>query len=76
MVALALGGVIGWRSRVSFPPRLDRGLALLALEAVILIAQTLNLSLGGAQVGRKVFDQIQQPGDQVATTVVGDVAEI
>jgi hypothetical protein len=71
-VALLLGGVIGRRRSIRF----DRGLALLALEVVDLIAQALVFGLRGAQVGGQGFDEVQQPNDQLTRTLVGDAAQV
>src|SRR5439155_5577727 len=70
-VRLGLGGVVRWRGI-----RLGGGLTLFALESVNLITQPLDLGLRGAQIGRHIFDQVQQPHDELAGPFIGDAAQV
>jgi len=55
---------------------LDRGLALLSLEPVEFVAQTLDLRLGRPQVGRDVFQQGKQLPDEFARPVIRDAVQV
>ena len=66
------GEVLGGRLR---RVGLDRGLALLALEPVDLVAQALDFRLGGPQVSSHVFQQVKQPPDEFACLFIGDAVQ-
>jgi len=55
---------------------LDLGLALFPFQPGVLVAQTLNLRLRGPQVGHHVFQQIEQPDDELSGPFVLNAAQI
>ena len=67
------GVVLGGRLR---RVGLDRGLALLALEPVDLVAQALVLRLGRPQVGPDIFQQVEQLPDEFACPFIGDAVQV
>ena len=69
-----LGRVVCWGRRGDI--RFDGGFALFALEAVVLIAQALHLHLSVPQVGGHVFEQVQQPDEELAGSFILDAGEI
>src|SRR6516162_10222326 len=67
------GEVLGGRLR---RVGLDRGLTLLALEPVDLVAQTLDFRLGCPQVSLHVFQQVEQPPDEFARLFICDAVQV
>lgn len=64
------------RARRLWLGRLDRGPALLALEPVDLVAQALVLCLGRPQVSHDIFQQIEQPPDELASPGIRNAVQI
>jgi hypothetical protein len=55
---------------------LDLGLALFPLQPSDLVAQTLILRLRRPQIGGYVFQQVEQPDDELSGPFVFDAAQI
>lgn len=69
---LCRGVVLGGRGR---RVRLDGGLALLSLEPVEFVAQTLDVRLGRPPVGHDVFQQGAQLPDEFACPIIRDAVQ-
>ena len=67
------GEVLGGRLR---RVGLDRGLALLALKPVDLVAQALDFRLGCPQLSSHVFQQVEQPPDEFACLFICDAGQV
>ena len=74
LTAFLLRGEVrgSWSGRV----RLDGGRAVFTFEAIEFVAQTLGLSLGGAEIGGKGLDQVEQAGDERPGPLVREAAQI